>query len=170
MLHAEAAVPRRGRQIGELRVAHMHQSRVIAALEKHLGLLLDAVVDDQVEAIALADGGDGAAHAVLEQIFDLAFAGEIDVVAKLPSELGEADVVCLLPPDELLALHDALDRLAELDPEAAELIKVRCFAGLSVEEAGGALGMSRTSAYRHWTYARAWLFSQLRGEAAEPEA
>jgi RNA polymerase sigma factor (TIGR02999 family) len=85
-------------------------------------------------------------------------------------DLDEADVVCLLPPDELLSLHDALDRLAELDPSAAELAKVHCFAGLSVEEAAGALGMSRTNAYRHWTYARAWLFSQLRGDSAAPES
>src|SRR4051794_10928838 len=68
-------------------------------------------------------------------------------------DLDEADVVCLLPPDELLSLHDALDRFAELDPAAAELVNVRCFAGLSVEEAADALGMSRTGAYRHWTYA-----------------
>jgi RNA polymerase sigma factor (TIGR02999 family) len=85
-------------------------------------------------------------------------------------DLDEADVVCLLPPDELLSLHDALDRFAELDPAAAELAKVRCFAGLSVEEAADALGLSRTSAYRHWTYARAWLFSQLRGDSPTPES
>ena len=83
-------------------------------------------------------------------------------------DLDEADLVCLLPPDELLSLHDALDRLAELDPAAAELAKVRCFAGLSVEEAAEALGLSRASAYRHWTYARAWLFSRLRGDSAAP--
>jgi RNA polymerase sigma factor (TIGR02999 family) len=85
-------------------------------------------------------------------------------------DLDEADLVCLLPPDELLSLHDALDRLAELDPLAAELVKVHCFAGLSVEEAAEVLGMSRTNAYRHWTYTRAWLFNQLRGESAVPES
>jgi RNA polymerase sigma factor (TIGR02999 family) len=85
-------------------------------------------------------------------------------------DLDEADLVCLLPPDQLLSLHDALDRLAQLEPVAAELVKVHCFAGLSVEEAGGALGLSRTNAYRHWTYARAWLFSQLRGESSGPES
>ena len=85
-------------------------------------------------------------------------------------DLDEADVVCLLPPDELLTLHDALDRFTELDPAAAELVKVHCFAGLSVEEAADALGQSRTSAYRHWTYARAWLFSQLRRDSTAPES
>jgi RNA polymerase sigma factor (TIGR02999 family) len=85
-------------------------------------------------------------------------------------DLDEADVVCLLPPDDLLALHDALDRFAELDAAAADLVKVHCFAGLSVEEAGSALGMSRTTAYRHWTFARAWLFSQLGGESADAKS
>jgi RNA polymerase sigma factor (TIGR02999 family) len=85
-------------------------------------------------------------------------------------DLDEADVVCLLPPDELLSLHDALGRLAELDPEAAGLAEVHCFAGLSVEEAADALGMSRTGAYRHWAYARAWLFSQLRGDPTAPQS
>jgi len=85
-------------------------------------------------------------------------------------DLDSADVVCLLKPDELLSLHDALDRFAETDAAAAELVKVRCFAGLSVEEAGDALGLSRTTAYRHWTFARAWLFSQLRGDSAAPES
>src|SRR5256885_8159237 len=54
-------------------------------------------------------------------------------------DLDEADLVCLLPPDELLSLHDALDRFAEVDPAAAELVKVHCFAGLSVEAAADAL-------------------------------
>jgi RNA polymerase sigma factor (TIGR02999 family) len=85
-------------------------------------------------------------------------------------DLDEADAVCLLPPDELLSLHEALNRFAELDPAAADLVKVHCFAGLSVEDAGSALGMSRTTAYRHWTFARAWLFSQLGGESAAPKA
>jgi RNA polymerase sigma factor (TIGR02999 family) len=85
------------------------------------------------------------------------------------TDLNEADAVCLLPPEELLSLHDALGRLAELDAAAAKLVEVHCFAGLSIEDAAGALNMSRTSAYRHWTYARAWLFSQLHGDAAVPE-
>jgi RNA polymerase sigma factor (TIGR02999 family) len=85
-------------------------------------------------------------------------------------DLSEADLVCLLPPDELLALHDVLDRLAELDSVAAELVKIHCFVGLSIEYGASALGLSRTTAYRHWTYARAWLFSQLKGSSANPES
>jgi RNA polymerase sigma factor (TIGR02999 family) len=70
-------------------------------------------------------------------------------------------------PDDLLALDDALSQLAEEDPPAAEVVKLRLYAGLSVEEAAEALGLSRAQAYRHWTYARAWLRATLREDAAE---
>jgi RNA polymerase sigma factor (TIGR02999 family) len=70
-------------------------------------------------------------------------------------------------PDDLLALDDALAALAAEDPPAAEVVKLRLYAGLSVEEAAEALGLSRARAYRHWTYARAWLRAVLRGDTAE---
>jgi RNA polymerase sigma factor (TIGR02999 family) len=65
--------------------------------------------------------------------------------------------------DDLLALDEALDRLAIEDPEAARLVQIRYFAGLSVEEAAASLGISRATAYRHWTFARAWLLDELGG-------
>ncbi len=71
------------------------------------------------------------------------------------------------PPDradDLLALDEALNRLATEDPEAARLVQIRYFAGLSVEEAAASLGISRATAYRHWTFARAWLLEELAGE------
>jgi RNA polymerase sigma factor (TIGR02999 family) len=71
------------------------------------------------------------------------------------------------PADDLLALDDALTRLASHDHVKAELVKLRYYAGLSVEEAGGALGISRATAARYWDYARSWLYSELRGR--EPE-
>lgn len=61
------------------------------------------------------------------------------------------------PDDELLALHEALDRLTEQHPEKAELVKLRYFAGLTADQAAAALGISPSTADRHWTYARAWL-------------
>jgi RNA polymerase sigma factor (TIGR02999 family) len=61
------------------------------------------------------------------------------------------------PDDELLALHDALDRLAEAHPEKAELVKLRYFAGLTADQAATAMGVSPSTADRHWAYARAWL-------------
>lgn len=62
-----------------------------------------------------------------------------------------------VPDDELLALHESLDRLAESHPEKAELVKLRYFAGLNADEAAAVLGISPSTADRHWTYARAWL-------------
>ena len=67
------------------------------------------------------------------------------------------------PPDEILAVDEALDRLAEEDPRAAEIVKLRYFAGLSVEEAAKVIGISRADAYRHWTYARAWVRCHVLG-------
>jgi RNA polymerase sigma factor (TIGR02999 family) len=59
--------------------------------------------------------------------------------------------------DQLLALDEALTNLALEDPAAAQLVKLRVFTGLSVEQTAEVLGFSRATAYRHWNYARAWL-------------
>ena len=66
-----------------------------------------------------------------------------------------------LDPDDLIAVDEALARLAGTDPTAARLAALRLFAGLSVEEAGEALDVPRASAYRDWTFARAWLTAAL---------
>jgi RNA polymerase sigma factor (TIGR02999 family) len=63
--------------------------------------------------------------------------------------------------ERLMELHDALDRLAAEEPTAARIVEVRVFAGLSVEEAATALGLSRAAAYREWAFARAWLATAL---------
>lgn len=63
--------------------------------------------------------------------------------------------------EELLALDLALTRFAAEDPVAARVVELHYFAGLSIEDAATALGMSRATAYRHWTYARAWLRDAL---------
>jgi RNA polymerase sigma factor (TIGR02999 family) len=65
--------------------------------------------------------------------------------------------------ERLLALHEALDRLAAEEPGKAELVKLRFFAGLTLEEAGSVLGISERTAKRHWAYAKAWLFDALDG-------
>ena len=72
-------------------------------------------------------------------------------------ELGEQDLISNASPDRLLALDEALCKLSREEPESAELVKLRAFAGLSVEQAANVLGISRANAYRHWAYARAWL-------------
>jgi RNA polymerase sigma factor (TIGR02999 family) len=71
--------------------------------------------------------------------------------------LDPDQVAAPAPADELLALHEALDRLAERHPEKAELVKLRYFAGLTADQAAAALGISPTTGDRHWAYARAWL-------------
>jgi RNA polymerase sigma factor (TIGR02999 family) len=58
---------------------------------------------------------------------------------------------------EFLAIHEALDKLAAEDPEAAQLVQLRYFTGLSVEEAAETLGLPRSTAYAHWAYAKASL-------------
>ena len=66
--------------------------------------------------------------------------------------------------DELLCLHEALDRLAAEDPKKAELVKLRYFSGLSVQEAAEILGISRATADRYWGYAKAWLYCAIRDD------
>ncbi len=65
--------------------------------------------------------------------------------------------------DDLLALNEALDQLAKEDPVKAQLVELRFFTGLSVEDAAQCLGISRASADRYWSYARAWLYEKVRG-------
>jgi RNA polymerase sigma factor (TIGR02999 family) len=81
-------------------------------------------------------------------------------------DLEEHDMAIEGPTDDVLALDEALVQLAAEDPPAAEVVKLHVYAGLSIEEAAAALGMSRATAYRHWTYARAWLRCAL-GKANE---
>jgi RNA polymerase sigma factor (TIGR02999 family) len=76
-------------------------------------------------------------------------------------ELADGELAVENPVLDVVALSDALDRLTTEDPDAAALAKLRIFAGLSVDEAGAALGLPHTSAYRQWTYAQAWLRSKL---------
>ena len=67
-------------------------------------------------------------------------------------------------PDELLALDEALDRLAAADPQAAELVKLRYFAGLTLEQAAEALGVAPRTADFLWAYAKAYLLKEMRGD------
>jgi RNA polymerase sigma factor (TIGR02999 family) len=71
-----------------------------------------------------------------------------------------------MPPEDLLDLNEALDKLAREEPAKAELVKLRFFAGLTMPEVAEVLGISLATAERHWTYARTWLFAELR-DAAE---
>jgi RNA polymerase sigma factor (TIGR02999 family) len=79
--------------------------------------------------------------------------------------LGEAACSGPEAAEELLSMNDALDQLAQEDPKKAELVKLRYFAGLSLQEAADALGISRATADRYWAYAKAWLYCALSGKA-----
>ncbi|HYT92802.1 MAG TPA: ECF-type sigma factor [Gemmataceae bacterium] len=67
------------------------------------------------------------------------------------------------PDEELLALDEALEKLAAKDPQKARLVELRYFAGLTGEQAAEVLGISPTTADRYWAYARAWLQAEVRG-------
>ena len=82
-------------------------------------------------------------------------------------DLNRADLASQAAPSDLLMLDDTLAKLARSDPEAAQLVKLHFFAGLSVAEAGKLLGLSRSTAYERWTYARAWLHSELQDQPPE---
>jgi len=76
-------------------------------------------------------------------------------------DFEELDVMSSVSPDQIVDLDDSLKRLTVLDPVAGELVKLRYFAGLALDQAASALQISTATAYRHWAYARAWLYSEL---------
>ena len=76
--------------------------------------------------------------------------------------IDEISIAAPADDDELLAVHDALEKLARHDPQKAELVKLKYFAGLTTDEAARVLGLSEPTAKRHWSYARAWLFREIR--------
>jgi RNA polymerase sigma factor (TIGR02999 family) len=84
-------------------------------------------------------------------------------------DLDAVQVALDMPADHLLALDEALTRLAERDEQTARLVDLHCFAGLSIEEAAEALGISTRTAYRDWSFAQAWLYREVRGLEAAPE-
>ena len=75
--------------------------------------------------------------------------------------LDELEIARPVPDEQLLALNEALDRFAALEPQQAELVKLRYFVGVKIEEAAEVLGISQATAKRWWTYARAWLFHEI---------
>ena len=78
-------------------------------------------------------------------------------------ELDESHLVLAAPSEELLAIDEALDRLAAEDPQSADLVKLRYFVGMTMEEAATALGLPLRTAERLWAYARAWLRREISG-------
>jgi len=75
--------------------------------------------------------------------------------------LDDAELAIEEPSTDVIALDEALAKLAEEDPTKAELVKLRFFAGLTIKQAGAILGISRATADRYWSYAKAWLFHEI---------
>ena len=76
-------------------------------------------------------------------------------------DVDELEIASPAPDEQLLALDEALNQFAALEPKQAELVKLRYFVGLKIEEAAEVLGISEATAKRWWTYARAWLFDRI---------
>ena|SRR5207253_23120 len=79
-------------------------------------------------------------------------------------DLDDPDLVYRSSDQDLIDMEDALDSLAGEAPDAAQLVRLRHFAGLSIEEAAEMVGIPRSVAYEHWAYARAWLRCRLQGD------
>ncbi len=79
-----------------------------------------------------------------------------------PLDLQELEIAAPATDDQMLAIDEALNNLAALDKEKAELVKLRYFAGMTIEEAARVLGISEATAKRWWVYARAWLYAEIR--------
>ena len=79
-------------------------------------------------------------------------------------DLDAVDVAANADEDTLLAVNEALEKLTREDARAAEVVKLRFFVGMSNAEAAAALGLSERSVKRCWTFARAWLYDELRRE------
>ena len=81
----------------------------------------------------------------------------------LPDEILIGNSTC----EDVLALDEALTKLESLEPQKAQLVKLRFFAGLTIDQTAEALGISASTADRHWVYAKAWLFREISGKSQE---
>jgi RNA polymerase sigma factor (TIGR02999 family) len=80
-------------------------------------------------------------------------------------DIDAIDVAIHATPDQFLAIDEALEKLRHEAADVYELVKLRYFAGMNIEQAAAALGISAPTAYRHWNYARAWLHAELLNSA-----
>jgi RNA polymerase sigma factor (TIGR02999 family) len=113
------------------------------------------LIDDARRRRRPKHGGDRA-HVELDRV-------EIDRDVSISAD-GKLDSASI---EDVLAIDEALQRFAAIEPDKAQLVKMRYFGGLSLEESASALGISLATAKRHWAYARAWLFEALDGEGAD---
>ena len=76
--------------------------------------------------------------------------------------LDNVEIAADADDDTLLLVNESLEKLAQEEPKAAEIVKLRFFAGLTLEEAGQLLGFTERTAKRHWAFARAWLYDAMK--------
>ena len=76
-------------------------------------------------------------------------------------DVNDFEIAAPARDDEMLAVNEALERLAAVDPGKADLVKLRYFVGMTIEEAAAALGISEPTAKRRWWLAKAWLFNEI---------
>jgi RNA polymerase sigma factor (TIGR02999 family) len=107
-----------------------------------------------------AAAGEAMRRIVVEQARRRAAAKRGGHIAR--EALDPDQIATPVPDEQILAVHDALDRLAEADPDAAVLVKLRYFGGMTMSETAGALGISVRSAQDLWSYARTWLRQRMR--------
>ena len=86
---------------------------------------------------------------------------------RVREEFDEVQLAAPEPVEDLLDLDEALEKLAARDPVKAELVKLRYFAGMTIEEAAATLGISSATAKRYWTYTRTWLYQEIAGDRGE---
>ena len=86
-------------------------------------------------------------------------------IGQKTADFGDGDAIINVPVDEVMAIDEALAKLAAEDEQAAGLVKLRYFAGLTIKEAAAAMNISVRTANRHWTFARAWLQREMTTEA-----
>jgi RNA polymerase sigma factor (TIGR02999 family) len=85
-------------------------------------------------------------------------------------DIDNVEIAALVNDEELLEIHDVLDKLAAEAPQKAELVKLRYFVGMTFEEAAEAMGISAATAKRHWAYARAWLYEEIQANKPKQPA
>ena len=135
-------------------------SNNVAAAAERLVDLFDNFENQREKARAikkLERDGDEITHRILESLHR-SFVTPIDRedIALLANKL-----------DDMLDFNEALNRLETTDPQTAQIVKLRVFAGLTVEEAAAALEIPPRSAYREWAFAQAWLFRELNSDGEE---
>lgn len=152
------------RRLAAVRMAHERPGQTLqpTALVHEAWLRLGG--DQQVSWQNRAHFFGAAAEAMRRILIDRARKRQVRQASGLaePVELEESRIELSVPAGELLAVDEALDALAAVDPAAAQLVKLRYFVGMEMAEAAESLGLPLRSAERLWTFSRAWLRDRLK--------